>query len=59
MKSSPNTEEIPECTKVEVEMATKGMKRHKAHGTDGTTSDIKLGGVGVGGWGGDKVSSST
>ena len=44
MKSSPDTEEIPEFTE-EVERAVKKMKRHKAHGVDGITSDvIKLGG---------------
>ena len=37
MKSSPDTEEQ------EVERAIKRMKRHKAHGMDGITSDmIKL-----------------
>ena len=36
MKSSPDTEEIPEITE-EVERA---MKRHKAQGVDGITSDI-------------------
>ena len=43
MKSSPNKEEIPEFTEEEVERAIKRMKRHKAHGMDGMTSDIKLG----------------
>ena len=44
MKSSPDTEEIPEFTE-EVERAIKRMKRHKAQGVDGITSDIvKLGG---------------
>ena len=39
MKSSPDTEEMPDFTE-EVER----MKRHKAHGMDGITSDIiKLG----------------
>ena len=33
MKSSPDTEEIPEFTE-EVESAIKGMKRPKAHGMD-------------------------
>ena len=45
MKSSPDTEEIPEFTEEEVKRAIKGMKRHKAQGVDGITSDIiKLGG---------------
>ena len=45
MKSSPGTEEIPEFTEEEVERAIKRMKRHKAQGVDGITSDIiKLGG---------------
>ena len=45
MKSSPDTEEIPEFTKEEVERDIKRMKRHKAQGVDGITSDIiKLGG---------------
>ena len=45
MKSSPDTEEIPEFTEEEVERAIKRMKRHKAQGVDGITSDIiKLGG---------------
>ena len=45
MKSSPDTEEIPEFTAEEVERAIKRMKRHKAQGVDGITSDIiKLGG---------------
>ena len=45
MKSSPDTEEIPEFTEEEeVERAIKRMKRHKAQGVDGITSDIiKLG----------------
>ena len=44
MKSSPDTEEIPELTE-DVERAIKRMKRHKAQGMDGITSDIiKLGG---------------
>ena len=44
MKSSPDTEEIPEFAE-EVERAIKRMKRHKAQGVDGITSDIiKLGG---------------
>ena len=44
MKSSPDTEEIPEFTEKEVERAIKRMKRHKAQGVDGITSDIiKLG----------------
>ena len=44
MKSSPDTEEIPEFTEEEVERAIKRMKRHKAQGMDGITSDIiKLG----------------
>ena len=47
MRSSPNTEEIPEFTE-EVERAMERMKRHKAHGIDGITSDIiKLGGQSV------------
>ena len=46
MKSSPDTEEIPEFTEEEVERAIKRMKRHKAQGVDGITSDIiKLGGT--------------
>ena len=45
MESSPDTEEIPEFTEEEVERAIKRMKRHKAQGVDGVTSDIiKLGG---------------
>ena len=40
MKSSADTEEIPEFTEEEVERAIKRMKRHKAQGMDGTTSDI-------------------
>ena len=45
MKSSPDTEEIPQFTEEEVERAIKRMKRHKAQGVDGITSDIiKLGG---------------
>ena len=45
MKSGPDTEEIPEFTEEEVERAIKRMKRHKAQGMDGITSDIiKLGG---------------
>ena len=45
MKSSPDTEEIPEFTEEEVERAIKRMKRHKTQGMDGITSDIiKLGG---------------
>ena len=45
MKSSPDTEAIPEFTEEEVERAIKRMKRHKAQGVDGITSDItKLGG---------------
>ena len=49
MKSSPDTEEIPEFTEEEVERAIKKMKRHKAQGMDGVTSDIiKLGGGGGG-----------
>ena len=45
MKSSPDTEEIPEFIEEEVERAIKRMKRHKAQGMDGITSDIiKLGG---------------
>ena len=45
MKSSPDTEEIPEFTEEEVERAIKRMKRLKAQGVDGITSDIiKLGG---------------
>ena len=45
MKSSPDTEEIPEFTE-EVERAIKKkMKRHKAQGVDGIRIDIiKLGG---------------
>ena len=43
MKSSPDTEEIPDFTE-EVESAIKRMKRYKAHGMDWITSDvIKLG----------------
>ena len=40
MKSSPDTEEIPEFTEEEVGRAIKRMKRHKAQGVDGITSDI-------------------
>ena len=44
VKSSPDSEEIPEFAEGEVERAVKRMKRHKAHGMDGITSDIvKLG----------------
>ena len=49
IKSSPVTEEIPEFTEEEVERAIKRMKRHKAQGMDGITSDIKLEGGGGGG----------
>ena len=46
MKSSPDTEEIPEFTKEEMKRAIKRMKRHKAKGMDGITSDIiKLAGT--------------
>ena len=34
MKSSPDTEEIPEFTEEEVERAIKRMKRHKAQGVE-------------------------
>ena len=45
MKSSLDTEEIPEFTEEEVERAIKRMERHKAQGVDRITSDIiKLGG---------------
>ena len=45
MKSSPDTEEIPEFTEEEVERAIKRIKRHQAQGMDGITNDIiKLGG---------------
>ena len=40
MKSGPDTEEIQEFTEEEVERAIKRMKRHKAQGVDGITSDI-------------------
>ena len=40
MKSSPDTEEIPEFTEEEVERAIKRMKKHKAQGVDGITSDL-------------------
>ena len=40
IKSSPDTEEIPEFCGKEVERVIKTMKRHKAHGMDETTSDI-------------------
>ena len=54
MKSSPDTEEILEFTEEEVERAITRMKRHKAQGMDGITSDIiKLGGGGGGGGGGE------
>ena len=44
MESSPDTEEIPKFAE-EMETAMKRMKRHKAQGVDGITSDIiKLGG---------------
>ena len=56
MKSNPDTEQIPEFTKEEVERAIKRMTRHKAQGMDGITSDIvKVGGgvaVAAGGGGG-------
>ena len=43
--SSPDTEEIPEFTEEEVERAIKWMKKLKAQGMDGITSDIiELGG---------------
>ena len=46
MKSSPDTEEIPEFTEEKVKRAIKRIKRHKAQGVDGITSDaIKLGGT--------------
>ena len=46
MKSSSDTEEIPGFTEEEMERATQMMKRHKAQGMDGITSDIlKLGGT--------------
>ena len=35
-----------------MERAIKGIKRHKIHGMDGITSDIKKTGGGVGGGGG-------
>ena len=44
MKFSLDTEEIPAFTEEEMERAIKRMKRHKAQGMDGITSDIKLGG---------------
>ena len=44
MKSSLDTEEIPEFTEEEVERVIKRMKRHNARGVDRITSDIKLGG---------------
>ena len=45
MKSSHDTEEIPEFTEEEVERAIKRMNKPKAQGMDGITSDIiKLGG---------------
>ena len=45
MKSSSDTEEIPEFTEEEVERVIKKMKSHKAQEMDGITSDIiKLGG---------------
>ena len=45
MKSSPDTEEVPEFTEEEVERGIKRLERHKAQGVDGITSDIiKLGG---------------
>ena len=44
MKSSPDTEEMPEFTEEEAERTIKRMKRHKAQGVDGITSAIiKLG----------------
>ena len=43
MKSSLDTEEIPKFTGEEVERAITRKKRHKAHGMDEITSDIKLG----------------
>ena len=50
MKSSPDTEEIPEFTEEQVERAIKRTKRQKAQGMDGITSDIiKLGWGGGGG----------
>ena len=48
MKSSLDTEETPEFTEEEVERAIKRMKRHKAQGMDGITSDV----IKLGGWGG-------
>ena len=50
MKSSPDTEEIPEFTEEEVGRAVRKMKRHKINGMDGITSDIvQLRGRGGGG----------
>ena len=61
MESSPDTEEIPEFTEEEVEIAIKRMKRHKAQGMDGITSDIinrEGDGGGTGRWGAGGESSS-
>ena len=53
MKSSPDTGEIPEFAEEEEERAIEWMKRRKAQGMGGMTSDIiKLGS-------GDKLSSPT
>ena len=49
MKSSPDTEEIPEFTGKEVERAIIKTKRHKAHAMDETRSDIIKRGWGGGG----------
>ena len=44
MKSSPDTEEMPVFTEQKAERAIKRIKRRKAQGMDGITSDvIKLG----------------
>ena len=40
MKSSPDTEGIPDFTEEEVARAIKRMKRHNAQGMDRITSDI-------------------
>ena len=40
MKSSPDTEGVPEFTEEEVGRAIKKMKRHKTQGMNGITSDI-------------------
>ena len=45
MESSPDTDEVPPFTEKEIEHALKKMRKMKAPGNDGITSDIiKMGG---------------